>query len=370
MNLSITCNIFVWNVWSALNSEKLTNLLLLLEDKNIQVACITETWFDSITGKFTALIKERGFEIVHSVREGKRGGGTAIVYKKNLKVKPREASSSQYESFEYSSINLTCNSAKLLLICVYRKQEVSCKTFCAELEEYLDKTVDNNKELVVVGDFNVLADIEDDRDYLRLLSVMNSFGLSQLIHEPTHKSGHTLDHVYINQHSLTLDHLVHDESFGISTDHFPCTLKIPCSYQQEEKETTTRRKLKNIDMDVFRERIKKIAEEVITSDTDFESSYSNFKGPAEDILNELAPLKTTTVNKKVGPKWIDADYKKARTKRRKLEKLWRRTKTEQDHQQYIDQRNICAQLSLTKQQAFFSSAIESSSKSKNPCLKS
>jgi endonuclease/exonuclease/phosphatase (EEP) superfamily protein YafD len=107
---------------------------------------------------------------------------------------------------------------------VYRKQEVSCKTFCAELEEYLDKTVDNNKELVVVGDFNVWADVEDDRDYLRLLSVMNSFGLSQLIHEPTHKSGHTLDHVYINQHSLTLDHLVHDESFGISTDHFPCTL--------------------------------------------------------------------------------------------------------------------------------------------------
>ena len=123
-------------------------------------------------------------------------------------------------------------------------------------------------------------------------------------------------------------------------------------------------------MDVFRERIKKIAEEVITSDTDFESSYSNFKGPAEDMLNELAPLKITTVNKKVGPKWIDADYKKAGTKRRKLEKLWRRTKTEQDHQQYIDQRNICAQLSLTKQQAFFSSAIESSSKSKNPCLKS
>jgi hypothetical protein len=75
------------------------------------------------------------------------------------------------------------------------------------------------------------------------------------------------------------------------------------------------------------------------------------------MLYELASLKTTTVNKKVCPKWIDADYKKARTKRRKLEKLWRRTKTEQDHQQYIDQRNICAQLSLTKQQAFFSNAI-------------
>ena len=84
-----TCNILVRNVWSVLNFEKLSNSLLLLEDMSIHVACISKTLFDSTTGKFTALIKERGFDIMHSPRQEKRGGGTAIIFKKNLKGETR-----------------------------------------------------------------------------------------------------------------------------------------------------------------------------------------------------------------------------------------------------------------------------------------
>ena len=69
---------------------------------------MSETWFDSTTGNFTALIEERGFDIMHSPRKEKRGGGTAMIFKKILKVKPREASSSKYQAFELSSINLSC----------------------------------------------------------------------------------------------------------------------------------------------------------------------------------------------------------------------------------------------------------------------
>ena len=343
-----------------LNFEKLSNLLLLLEDQNIHVACISETWFDSTTGKFSALIKERGFDIVHSPRKEKRGGGTAIIFKKNLKVKPREASSSRYQSFEFSSINLSCNSSKILLICLYRKQEVSCKTFCNELEEFMERIFDNNEELLVVGDFNVWAEVENDRDVKRLSSVMSAYGLTQIIEEPTHRSGHTLDHVYINEHSMTLEHLVHNETFGISTDHFPCTLRIPSSCQEDLKETISRRSLKNIDMDLFKTKINRIVEDVIATGDDFEDSYNDFRVSAEELLNELAPMITKTVSRKTGPKWVDAEYKSERAKRRKLEKLWRKSKSEKDHKEYIAQRNICAQLSLSKQERYFSNVVESS----------
>ena len=43
------------------------------------IACVTETWFDSKEGKFTATIKKAGFEITHAYRENKRGGGVAIM---------------------------------------------------------------------------------------------------------------------------------------------------------------------------------------------------------------------------------------------------------------------------------------------------
>ena len=70
----------VWNVRSLLNVQKLANLLQTLEDNDIQVACLCETWFDQQIGTFTPTIKAAGFEIKHATREGKKGGGAAILY--------------------------------------------------------------------------------------------------------------------------------------------------------------------------------------------------------------------------------------------------------------------------------------------------
>ena len=135
----LMCEILVWNVWSILNEEKLRNVLQIFEDNNIQIGCITETWFDSEKGKFTGIIKEAGYGIKHSYREDKRGGGTAIIYKENLKVKPGQASSSKYQSFEYTYVFLKKQKLKILLLCIYRKQEIPFATFCGEFEAFFDE---------------------------------------------------------------------------------------------------------------------------------------------------------------------------------------------------------------------------------------
>ena len=56
-------------------------MLQVLEDNDIHIACITDTWFDSIKGTFRKTIKEAGFNLIRDVREEKRGGGTAMIYK-------------------------------------------------------------------------------------------------------------------------------------------------------------------------------------------------------------------------------------------------------------------------------------------------
>ena len=47
---------------------------------------------------------------------------------------------------------------------------MSCKTFCDELEELIERHFDNNEELLVVGDFNVWAEVENDRDVKTIFS--------------------------------------------------------------------------------------------------------------------------------------------------------------------------------------------------------
>ena len=90
-----------WNLHSLLNEVKLQSVVQVLEDNDIHIACLYETWFDSNNGKYTKVIKDAGYEIKHFYRKNKGGGGTAIIYNKSLKVKPGDASESKYESFEY-----------------------------------------------------------------------------------------------------------------------------------------------------------------------------------------------------------------------------------------------------------------------------
>ena len=91
-----------------------------------------------------------------SHREKKRGGGAAIIYKMQLAVKEGECSSSEYSSFEYSYVILTLESKrKLVLVCLYRKQEVSFTLYRDEMESFMDKVSFKGDAMLVVGDFNV-----------------------------------------------------------------------------------------------------------------------------------------------------------------------------------------------------------------------
>ena len=133
----------MWNVRSILNSTKLNEMLIILEDNDIDVAGVCETWFDAANGVFTSTIKNAGYEIIHGHREDKGGGGVAIIYKKQLKIKKGKGSTSKFKSFEFSYIIMNLSADwKILLICIYRKQEVSCKIFCDELELFLDEMAD------------------------------------------------------------------------------------------------------------------------------------------------------------------------------------------------------------------------------------
>ena len=123
-------------------------------------------------------------------------------------------------------------------------------------------------------------------------------------------------------------------------------------------------------MDVFRKEIQTIVHNVMSSDGGFEHCYNEFKTPAENLLKKLAPEVTIKVKQKTNvPKWVDEEFKEERAKRRRMEKKWRKSKCEENHKQYIEQRNYCAKLSITKQEGYFSKVIEAASNSQKSLYK-
>ena len=261
-----------------MNDEKRANILGTLVDKDIQVACITETWFDSKTGKFSADIKEAGYELIHGFREGQRGGGSAILYKKTLMVKPGEASSSQYLSFEFSFVTLTIMKSKMIIVCIYRKQEISCVIFCEEMERLMEKVFDKGDSVIVLGDFNIWVDKEFDPDSEKVLTLMNKYGLHQVIDKPTQREGHTLDHVYCNPFQTDLKFEVLNETLDVTTDHYSMIIEIPYLAHQQEKRTITYRNFKSIDSQAIIDDFKQMFEEIADNqNAEFETNYGRYE---------------------------------------------------------------------------------------------
>ena len=82
--------------------NKVDDVISVMIDKEIGLGLFTETWFSTLSNSTTAIIKNYGFDIIHSYRE-KRGAGVAIVWNtrigKQIKISPISAS---FETFQFN----------------------------------------------------------------------------------------------------------------------------------------------------------------------------------------------------------------------------------------------------------------------------
>ena len=67
----------LWNPCSL--QSKLEDFLALLQDRDLDIAAVTETWLTTQYSNLTAELSERGYSIYHFHRESKRGGGVALI---------------------------------------------------------------------------------------------------------------------------------------------------------------------------------------------------------------------------------------------------------------------------------------------------
>lgn len=123
--------------------------------------------------------------------------------------------------------------------------------FFTEFAEFLESAVLTTEPLLVIGDFNIHVDCEENTDAIRLQQRLASTGREQHVKIPTHVHGHILDLVITRQS----DNIIKSPPWTdcLFSDHLPvfCNLEI-------EKLTLTKscisyRKIKSIDLKALRE---------------------------------------------------------------------------------------------------------------------
>ena len=291
-------------------------------DQELDVMAITETWLHTDDKALCAEIKDIGFDIIHKPRKG-RGGGVAIISKHQCNIRPCKTSLKP-TSFECQEVVLKIPATRFVV--VYRPgNRGDFDRFIEEFETLLLNLSENYEPAIICGDFNIHVEDETDSHAKKFLRLLEDFGWHNIISEPTHIKGGTLDLILTQK--LYDDHMelvnVDIMQVPVVPDHFLITCEADIAYQPPPKTSEIIcRNMKEISLDTYRDMI-------LSSDLcgdlpeDLEECVNLYNSTLRSILDELAPLEKKVINNIDQARWFTADCQESKRIRRKAERRWK-----------------------------------------------
>ena len=342
-----------------------------IKDSEPDVIFLSETWMPEERNNVTALIKSYGYKLLHNRRKNRQkliGGGVGIMLRTPIICK--HINNQQFSSFEHSVVEMKTNVRKeiIILISIYRILFIPIAKFFDEFQILLETVSADEKIFVIAGDVNIHLDNEDDIHTKRFNEILDIFNMKQHITVPTHIRGHTLDIVITHNESPTIIN-IHVDNVEIS-DHYLVKFDIMnvVPNRKEMKEIHFRN-FKRIDNIKFRDDIKRCYEEIETNN--FPQKIEAFHHKVRKVVDKHAPMIHRKIKVVPDSPWFDEEYRALRRLRRKAEKRYRRSKSEQHKIEFIQLRKQTTALAFTKKRKHFMTNIEKcngNSKSLFSCL--
>ena len=122
-------------------------------------------------------------------------------------------------SFEYLDIVLK-GAPRILLIVIYRPPKYS-PAFVEDFTELLSAISSEFDCFAITGDFNIHIENAESNMAKEIITVLNTFDLTQHVHGPTHNRGHTLDLIIskgLNISSIVIKDVALSDNFCIFFD--------------------------------------------------------------------------------------------------------------------------------------------------------
>ena len=245
-------------------------------------------------------------------------------------------------------------SPSILYIVIYKPPQNS-KGFIDDFTELLSVVCTDFDALVITGDTNVHMDTKCDRNAKALSAVLDTFGLTQHVSEPTHNRGHTLDLLITK--GVTISNVsVVDVALS---DHFCVFFDLTVSPTPPAGPAVTRRRHLNDNTAAqFVERIN--FENASCSDVD--DFLNSVTSNVLEVMDTIAPMKVKMVKDKQKAPWRNADVVRAQKREcRRAERRWRKSKLQVHSEIYREKLLIFNQTLRRARERYFSDIIGSCS---------
>ena len=343
--------------FSLLNAQSTRNKVDFISEyivnDRINVAAMTETWLSPDDEQIVKDLTLEGYAIHHATRDGRRGGGVAII--SESRYKPTAFPTQTFTSFETVSVKLSMKKATLILTTIYRPPEKPIGVFLSDFQTFLEEMLEFPGDIVISGDFNIHLEDRNNSLVARFHELLDSFSLMQHVDVQTHRSGRTLDLIITRNDEVSP--LAPPATDTIVSDHFAIYCHFPIEKPEYDTRSNTSCKLASIDRELCRDDLRQMP--CLTDPPeDLDTLVNNLNTELSDILERHAPKITRM--KKIRPfnPWFDDDVLAAKKERRRCERIWLKTRSEMDKERFKASSNFYSTLLENKKTAFYSDKIQ------------
>ena len=275
-----------------------------------------------------------------------------------------------YTSFESLVLSLSHPTWKtlqpIIFVILYRPPGPYSE-FISEFSEFISSLVLKTDKVIIVGDFNIDVDVDNDCLSAAFISLLDSVGFCQRVQKPTHSFGHTLDLVLT--YGVDIEHLKVFPQNSLPSDHNLLTFEFILPEFTPLVKSFYTRCLTDSAVAKFKEAIPFAFDSIPHLDIT-EDSWSNFSpsqidhlvdsatGSLRMTLDSIAPLKKKTVRKRRFAPWYNPQTRKLKQTSRKLESIWRSTNLEESRLVWRDSLKTYKKALRNARAAYYSSVIE------------
>lgn len=359
------------------NARSIVNKGPLLQDMitshNLDILAVCETW---IVDDDPAVIKldavPAGYSVAHLPRMSAtvrtRGGGLCIIHRDSITVKSHPLQQSLiYPSFECQLSTLHVGGSKLaaddvIIAVIYRPPSTSVASFVDDLSDLLVKVGDfiAADRLIMCGDFNCPG-VVSTSVCVELSSLLDVHELQQFVNSPTRRvssAASLLDLVIGSASSKRISQVAVMSTHGVS-DHELLTWSFIMNIRPRRQVHSYRfRNLKKIDMERFKYDIR--CSDLFTEPASTADEFADqLDATITRILDVHCPLQSRCklASSRLENRWLSTDAVAAKRSRRRLERKWRSSHSNDDYVAYRRECRVANRAIIQSRHEFYSRRI-------------
>ena len=278
----------------------------ILEDNKVDIAVVTETLNSLDTDRIWIMASEisRGDYCLSSCpRTGCRGGGVALINRRNLESKL--LSQSELSTLQFGKWQVLVKHTCLTIVVVYRPPDSLKIMFLDEITEWMVDSLAEDTNVIVAGDFNLHISNENDDDAHNLLDTFAAHGLDQHVGLPTHKSGNILDLIFTE--GISDLSVISCKPTMFVSDHAVVLCETSLKRDDVTRKQITYRIMDNVNYE-------HLADDVVLDLTldDFDLVVENFHHSLKEAFNKHIPTHTKSVSLRRKVPWFADDVRDAK----------------------------------------------------------